>query len=389
MPRYSAASVGALLAVFASGAANAQIENHAHHELHSMPVEDGDAVTVDLGYTADVWANFGGVKDGTRYLDNLDLIVGADLEKLIGWRGATASAYVLYNNGKSFGELTGDALAVSNIETGVQAVRLYEAWIEAPIVSAATVKVGLYDLNSEFDSLETASLFIGSAHGIGMDIAQTGENGPSIFPSTSLAARVQFAVQDNLVIRAAVLDAVPGNPDHPKRTAIRLGNGEGVLLIGEIDYGNEDARLLAGAWGYSEAQPDLTGAGTASSSGIYLRGEAAMADLGQSKLRAFFRLGLATGESNQFDRFVSGGFTVENSLGNRFGLAGALAATSRPWRLANPGSGTHEAVFEATYAHLIRDFIEIQPNLQYVIKPSADGLTPDALAIGVRVAISI
>src|SRR3546814_3364842 len=48
-----------------------------------------------------------------------------------------------------------------------------------------------------------AGLFIGSPHGIGTDFAQSGQNGPSIFPSTSLAARVQWAPAEGWAARAA------------------------------------------------------------------------------------------------------------------------------------------------------------------------------------------
>lgn len=53
------------------------------------------------------------------------------------------------------------------------------------------MRIGLYDLNSEFDALDDAGLFINSAFGVGTDIGLTGVNGPSIFPVTSLAVRAR------------------------------------------------------------------------------------------------------------------------------------------------------------------------------------------------------
>lgn len=76
---------------------------------------------------------------------------------------------------------------ISNIETGVRATRLYEAWLETGLGERGSLRAGLYDLTSEFDVLETANLFIHSAHGIGSDIGLSGLNGPSIFPVTSRA----------------------------------------------------------------------------------------------------------------------------------------------------------------------------------------------------------
>src|SRR3546814_8879648 len=68
----------------------------------------------------------------------------------------------------------------------LRALRLYEAWIDQKIGDAASVRIGLYDLNSEFGALDTAGFFVSSPHGIGTDFAQSGRNGPSIFPATSL-----------------------------------------------------------------------------------------------------------------------------------------------------------------------------------------------------------
>lgn len=367
--------------------AEAQAENHTHRQLpqHEVP---GKTLSVEVAYTADIWHNSGGVEDGTRYLDNLDLIAQLDLERAIGWQGAKAHAYVLYNGNSSLSELTGDSQVASNIETGVRALRLYEFWIEAPLGQNANLKLGLYDLNSEFDALETSSLFVGSAHGIGTDISQTGKNGPSIFPSTSLAARLQLGLAENLAIRAAVLDGVPGDPLHPARTAIKLGGGDGALLISEIDFGNADRRLIAGAWGYTSRFETHDSLSTAGSSGYYLRGEAKIASPGNGALRGFFRLGAASGEVNPFDRFASAGLSYEIENQGKFGLAAAHARFSRDFRIANPGTEAAETSLELTYARDLAPWLQIQPNLQWVLNPSGDPTLDNALVFGLRLTIA-
>ncbi|MCG8505052.1 MAG: carbohydrate porin, partial [Sphingomonadales bacterium] len=158
--------------------------------------------TAGVAYTGEVWSVVsGGLGDDMRSLANLDLTFEADLEDAIGWTGATVFAYGLYNNDSSISELAGDVQTVSNIETGVETFRLYEAWLEQRVGEKASIKIGLYDLNSEFDALETAGLFINSAHGIGSDIGLTGENGPSIFPVTSLGARLEYGFASDWAVR--------------------------------------------------------------------------------------------------------------------------------------------------------------------------------------------
>lgn len=343
---------------------------------------DDEPIQVGVAYTADVMAvASGGRRTGVRYLDNLDVTITADMERVAGWGGTTIFLYGLYNNGTSISDLAGDAFAVSNIETGVQAARLYEAWIEKNFDTGLSLKAGLYDLNSEFDNLEASGLFVGSAHGIGTDISQAGLNGPSIFPLTSLALRVEQEFSPALSVRAALLDGVPGDPDDPGATAIRLSRKDGVLGIAELDVSFGDARLLLGHWRYSADFEDFEGIGDSGNSGTYLRGEMPLA----SEASGFFRLGVAEGRFNPFSTFASAGVTVTNLLAedDEMGLAVAHGWTSDDFRSAT-GAGAGETVFELTWRKSLLPFLSIQPSIQYVIDPSADPMIDDAIVPGIR-----
>ena len=112
----------------------------------------------------------GGVDRGTAYLGNLDV----DMELTFGEGDALrAYIYLLGNHGEDPGLLTGDTQGVSNI-AAPPAARMYEAWVEGESLGL-NLRAGLYDLNSEFDSIETAALFAHSSFGIGPDFSQAGE----------------------------------------------------------------------------------------------------------------------------------------------------------------------------------------------------------------------
>ena len=368
----------------------------SHTHPHRRPPEEADAdagpLLFEATYTAETIANAsGGLRRGTRYLDNLDIVLEADLGAAVGWGGAQLHLYGLYNNGKSISALAGDAQAVSNIETGTRAFRLYEAWIDQKIGAAASLRAGLYDLNSEFDALDAAGLFVGSAHGIGTDIGQTGRNGPSIFPSTSLAARLEVRPAKDWVIRAAVLDGVPGDPDRPKRSTVRLGNGDGALLIGEVDAPVAGGRLLLGHWRYTASFDAHDGRRDDGNAGFYVRGEAPLLERDGRALSAFFRLGTAQGRFNMFDQFASGGIKLSGFVPDRaddeIGLAVAAAFTSPGYR-RDSGAGESEVVGELTYRAQLASWFALQPNIQYVRNPSADPAVRDALVVGLRGEVS-
>lgn len=362
---------------------------HSHTHAPEQIDENHGPILLQLTYTAEVMANAsGGVRRGTRYLDNLDIVLEADMEKLVGWTGAQVHVYGLYNNGKSISDLAGDTQAVSNIEAGTQAFRLYEAWIDQKIGDRLSVKAGLYDLNSEFDALDAAGLFVSSPHGIGTDFAQSGQNGPSIFPSTSLAARVQWTPAEGWAVRAAVFDGVPGDPDHPGRTTIKLGQGDGTLLVGELEAPLGGGKLLLGRWQYTARfdRNDSNGTGRGNA-GTYVRGEFPLIGGAERKIDAFFRLGKASGRFNMFDRFASGGLKFSGWVPGRdedeFGIALAAAFTSDSHRAAS-NSGRSELAIEATYRAPITAWLAFQPSVHYIRNPSATPGIPDALVLGLR-----
>ncbi len=371
MPTSLGESVGRLARGF--GLALALLSAACASRGLAQSVPDAD-VSLEIAYTADLLS--GGGRGAGPYVDNLDVIFDAQ-------KGRTKlHVYGLYNNGKDFsGRRFDRGYVASNIETGVKAVRLYEAWVEQSLANdKISVLAGLYDLNSEFDSLETSLLFINPAHGIGTDFSQSGANGPSIFPVTSLALRVQVKPSDRLSLRVAILDGVPGNPERPKRTAIRLGRDDGALIAAEADTRLGDWRIIAGYWRYTGRFDDLLASdqgGTPmtrrGNQGAYLRGEGKL----RSNVQGFFRLGRANGRFNEVRDFASGGLTVAGPFTTRpddtAGLALAWSSAAGRARTLQSRLGTpiskSEGSIEASYAFALTKWLSLQPNLQYFYQP--------------------
>src|SRR5262249_4727374 len=113
---------------------------------------------------------------------------------------------------------------------------------------------GLYDLNSEFYQNDAASLLLAPAFGIGSELAATGPNGPSIFPSTALAVRASWSVTPHQTLRAAAINASAGVLGDPG--GVDTSFNDGALLIAEWAR-RGDVTLKIGAWRYSEQQDDI------------------------------------------------------------------------------------------------------------------------------------
>lgn len=352
-------------------------------------------------YTGEVLYNQrGGIATGADYLDNLDLTLALNADQLWSWTGASFFVYVLYNNGATFTDRhVGNAQVVSNIET-VRSTRLFELWYEQQFISwDISSRVGLYNLNAEFYATPSSAIFINASHGIGPDFSQSGEAGPSIFPNTSLALRLQQSVNDQLTWRAAVLDAVPGDPDHPARTVVELRGDEGLLAVAELDFHPGNYRLGWGGWRYSKRQTRIDEQGDAISWGSYGFAEVALIgdSLDNAIVSGFVRGGVAERSVNRFENFIGAGITVEGAFWNcpqhSLGFAFARAQNGAPYRdiqmLQGVATQAEETDFEIAYQFPVGRYLELKPDLQYVINPNTDPNLKNALVIGLRAQLSL
>jgi porin len=372
--------------------------------LYPFLVKGQQTPLVSASYTADVMGNvMGGFGTGIRYFDNLDLVVEGDFRQI------DYLIYGLANQGGSISELAGDIQAVSNIETD-NSWRLYEAWANIPLVAKSSLLVGLYDINTEFDVINTGGLFLNSSHGIGPDFSSSGITGPSIFPLTSLAARFKTNLIPGITFKAAILDAVPSDPADTFGTKVRLRESEGVLTLTEFSFYkrdtrdpeashgvNEDSpfRLVLGLWKYSEEREGWKG-DSELDAGIYAIAEAKLTrERGDSDqgLSAFLRLGFTNAEINQFSRYYGGGITYTGLLKNRdvdqIGLAVSVPVNGNPYLEATGEDFDNELIAELTYLWNWKERISLQFDAQYVQNPNQAPGLDDALVIGVRTGISL
>lgn len=374
---------------------------------------DGDAASLELAYTGDLATNLaGGHRVGTVGLGNLDAVVRIDAGALGAWNGLSVLLYGLANHGARPTDLTGDAQVASNIEAP-NAVRLYEAWVQQNVRPVRlSLLVGLYDVNSEFDVLNGSALFLNSSFGIGAEFGASGLNGPSIFPVTSLGARLQWHPTREVYLQGAALDGVPGDPEDPTATRVRLSAGEGLLWVAEAGYiarpdgpGSADVhlgrhrafppvdwRVALGAWQYTRRAARLDGAGRQRARpGMYLlmEGRPYRETDPDQGAAAFVRLGVADGRTNRFAAFTGAGVTYRGVFPGRdqdvLGLGVAAAHNGEPFEEARRSRdvpvSARETVFELTYRIRASSRLSLQPDLQLILDPDTDpGLRPALLA---------
>jgi porin len=366
---------------------------------------------IDAVYKNDLFSNLsGGFKTGTKSFYNFDLIISSDLEKLFGLYETNLVIHFLGNGGGAINDLVEASQGISNIET-VPSWKLYQLLVEKNLFDEKfSILFGLYDLNSEFDSRQSSSIFLNPSHGIGDDFAKSGLNGPSIFPNTSLALRFKINTSDNSYFQAAFLDGVPGDPDSPTGTKIKLRKDDGLLIATEfalldLTDDNQNSKVAFGSWFYTHKFDVFENALTNSTLrfennyGFYITAEKLLfsnSTNSNSGLKGFIRLGSANPNVNPVDFYFGTGFCFDGIFSNEqsdaLGFALAFSHNSKKFRdvlFANSEFlKEYELNIEATYRFNITKWMVLQPDIQYIINPSYCAHSNSAFVTGMRIELN-
>lgn len=220
--------------------------------------------------------------------------------------------------------------------------------------------------------------------GIGIDFSQSGRNGPSIFPNLGLALRAKVQHDGGYYSQAALIDAVPGEPDHPGRTVLRLSRKEGALVVGEVGWQQADSASAAsadgadaaklghwafGAWSYTQRSDTQDGSGREPNHGVYALAQTVLHSGPVARTTGFVRAGLANRRINAVDLAFDAGVLIERPFGEagpRAITAGvAVARFGRPYRdAATSPVAACETAFEVGARWQPWPSLAMQPLLQ-------------------------
>lgn len=363
-----------------------------------------EGVTVKLTHKSDLLANVsGGVARGSAWLMNSEAAVSLDLDKFAGWGGT--SAYVQYHvqhGDLSINDYTGSFAGVSNIETGANSGQFFQAWLQKNFVDDRfSVLAGLYAIDSEFYVTDTSGLFIEPPYGMSPEMAQTGRNGPPIFPMGALGVRVKYSAAD-FYLQGALTDGVPGKPHE---TQFKLNKGDGTLAVAEFGYTPQDggkgaiSKTAIGFWRYTARADDLTEVDSLANplrhfdQGAYVLAEhtlmAKQGNPGQG-LAGFVRLGVANKDVYQADWTGSLGLIYQGLFAGRdddtAGVAVTTSHTSAKYRQLNVAK-PYETQVEFAYRAQLRPWLALQPSVQYIRNPNMDPALKNAWVVGMRAEI--
>lgn len=117
---------------------------------------------------------------------------------------------------------------------------------------------------------------------------------------------------------------------------------------------------------------------------------------GDGGLAGWLRAGFANGNINPIANYASAGLVYtglvtggdKDELGVSLARAGLGDGARYQGYLAGRHIGAAETNLETTYRFVVNDWLNVQPDLQYVINPHGDMHIPDALVVGLRLAFT-
>jgi porin len=372
----------------------------------------------------------GGIQSGDEVMGNLDSKFRFDLDKLLGWKEATAYLHVVGQQGGKFNARhVGSWLGVSNIETPTNTTKVLHGWLQKNFDDGRiSLLAGLYPIDSEFSVLDSAAIFVQPPYGASGELALT--RGPSIFNTSSFGLRGKWVSGDQtLYAQAAVLDGMPGDPDNPKGTHLQFNKGDGSFAIAEVGWMPAElghafeptqpvavpatpamvvherfdtvAKYAVGAWRYTAKADDLYAVDAAGnplrrpSWGAYLLAERTLFRLSDNPLRRltlFGRYSMTDGRSSALRDAINVGVAIRGLAASReddhLGIAFTRGRYSSAWRDAQAAAGIEtvnsEDAVEVSYRAQISRKFYVQPLWQRIQHPGGDRTTRDADILGLR-----
>ncbi|HEY8900984.1 MAG TPA: carbohydrate porin [Chthoniobacterales bacterium] len=414
------------------------------------PMLEDKGVEFFGGYTAEVWGDVsGGYERGAVYTGLLDFGVNLDFEKLVGWQGASFSTTWLWLSGRDVSEdKVGNFLTVSNI-AGFNTLRMLEMWFQQDFwqrdggPSGLSIRLGQLTADSEFIISDYGATFINGTFGWpAFAYTNVPAGGPG-YPMGAPGVRVAVTPVEWFTYQAAAFegDVFDQNVNrHGFR--YRLNRKFGYFFINEAQFrwNQKDdemglaGQLKLGAWFHTADFANAYGDGSTWGDSSYYAvldqqlyrepskevpaevtskdGKSVVASDGKSTAKSFKepvklekssqglgwfgRIAFTPQTQNFVGFYFDTGLVYtglipgrdDDALGVALGFADLTSGAAQTLFDEGSRKAGYEAVIEVTYDAQITNWLHVQPDLQYIIRPGGTGDYGNALVLGGRVSVT-
>ncbi|MBR6297937.1 MAG: carbohydrate porin [Candidatus Gastranaerophilales bacterium] len=308
-----------------------------------------------------------------------NLSVDLDSEKLNLYKGG--KLHILYqvgNKGRNSMEFLNTYSDMSSYDPMKSINQISELYYEQSFKDdILNLKIGKQDANADFQALGTGFEFLN------LSFSFIDNTPMPLFPSQQTGIRARIKLPKEIYIQNGFYD---GN--------LKIGAGPKSFFTGENDYLNmteiykltdfkgKEGKYLIGDWIKTSDKTNY---------GFYAGFEQKLTDRFEDKsggLSAFGQFGYARNSINDVPYYAGGGFVFKGITKKRKDDSVGIAFGWHQFNkiLHKTEHATAEKVIELFYKIKLTEFLYIQPDIQYIMKPS--GSEKDAFAFGLRTCIT-
>lgn len=378
-------------------------------------------VSIVPTYIGEIMGNpVGGIDRGFVYDGVLNVPLDLDLERITGFlHDLTFHVNALWLSGQGLSTRhTGDFSNTSNI-AGYNTVRLQEMWFEQALWrKRITLRAGVLAADAEFFTSGYGSLFLNGTFGAFTLVGANLPNAP-IYPVAAPGVRLAVQPVSKFLFQIGVFGGDSGGSQDQNNhgTNLNLRGRDGALVFSEANFFLNQSpgdRGLKGTYKvgsfvhtgganfptFQSQAREALGLGTVENRGanygVYGVIDQEILKAGGRTAGAFLRAGGSPSDASFVDFYIDGGvnFTgyVPGRLLDVIGLAVAYSSVSDDFsagekRQGGIGYGS-ETVLEATYRVNLAPWWSVQPDVQYILDPSGQHGSHDALVLGLRTAVA-
>jgi len=370
--------------------------------------------TLRADYVSESFAAIdGGERRGTAYAQQIRAGVDADMDRLVGWKGAII--HVTLNDRRGAGissDFVGNRLPIQEDYGGLY-TRLSEATVEQNFDGGRlNLRVGYFAMGNDLGGLAPGCNFVNAAF-CAHALTLSGDSGWYNYPNARWGAAVRYKLRRDVILRTGIYQVNPALNDEQNAFKPFAAGTIGALIPLEVEYdpgAHPGSRVLPGHYKlaayYDTARAARQGeAGTVKGRyGVYLLFDQMVLREGTGKrgLSLFGEFTAQPANSAAITRWAAFGLLKTGTLPGRDAdtiALGYVQATINPHlralhaaTVATAPTGSDrlffgEAVIEASYGFQACPWLNIRPDVQYVIHPGAFSYrqTGNALAIGTQI----
>ena len=322
------------------------------------------------------------------YQGLFNLSAELDTEKMNLYKGG--KFYILYqvgNMGTDTMDYLGTYSGINSYEPYQSLNQISELYYEHSFKDDLfNLKVGKQDANMDFQALDTGFEFLNFA------FSYIDNTPMPLFPNQQMGVRARLKLPKNIYIQDGFYDGNLAIGANPKTFFTGQNHYFNMAEIYKLtDFKGKEGKYLIGNWIKTGKYNSYKNTTERNNYGVYAGFEQKLFNRfkdGSGGLNIFGQFGYARNSVNEVPYYAGGGLVLkgvsEKRNGDEIGIA--LAWHQFDKHLHRLEHKTAEKVIEIFYKIKLTEFLYIQPDFQYIIKPG--GNTKDSFAIGIRSGIT-